>query len=152
MIIVYILMYIMLLLSVKCCSCIGLQMKLFLYVACTTEMHTVCPWEQFKLSCNVRLHTRTLMYFCLTTGLVADWPGGSIPGRESILLYKTITWEPSFSWLQGEFFPHVCFGYEAGCALYKFYPNDILLTLLEQPESKRLRRHLPNNLPTRFMV
>jgi hypothetical protein len=32
------------------------------------------------------------------------------------------------------------------------YPNDILLTLLEQPERKRLRRHLPNDLPTRLMV
>jgi hypothetical protein len=32
------------------------------------------------------------------------------------------------------------------------HPNDILLTLLEQPEHKRLRRHLPNDLPTRFMV
>jgi hypothetical protein len=31
------------------------------------------------------------------------------------------------------------------------HPNDILLTLLEQPERKRLRRHLPNE-PTRFMV
>jgi hypothetical protein len=30
--------------------------------------------------------------------------------------------------------------------------NDILLTLFEQPERKRLRRHLPNNLPTRLMV
>jgi hypothetical protein len=32
------------------------------------------------------------------------------------------------------------------------HPNDILLTLLEQPERQRLRRHLPNDLPTRFMV
>jgi hypothetical protein len=32
------------------------------------------------------------------------------------------------------------------------HPNDILLTLLEPPERKRQRRHLPNNLPTRFMV
>jgi hypothetical protein len=32
------------------------------------------------------------------------------------------------------------------------HPNDILLTLLEQPERKRLRRRLPNDLPTRFMV
>jgi hypothetical protein len=32
------------------------------------------------------------------------------------------------------------------------HPNDILLTLLEQPERKRLRRHLSNDLPTRFMV
>jgi hypothetical protein len=31
-------------------------------------------------------------------------------------------------------------------------PNYILLTLLEQPECIRLRRHLPNDLPTRFMV
>jgi hypothetical protein len=30
--------------------------------------------------------------------------------------------------------------------------NYILLTFLEQPERKRLRRHLPNDLPTRFMV
>jgi hypothetical protein len=32
------------------------------------------------------------------------------------------------------------------------HPNDILLTLLEQPKRKWLRRHLPNDLPTRFMV
>jgi hypothetical protein len=32
------------------------------------------------------------------------------------------------------------------------HPNKILLTLLEPPERKRLRRHLPNDLPTRFMV
>jgi hypothetical protein len=32
------------------------------------------------------------------------------------------------------------------------YPNDLLLTLLEPPERKHLRRHLPNDLPTRFMV
>jgi hypothetical protein len=32
------------------------------------------------------------------------------------------------------------------------HPNDILLTLLEPPERKRLRHHLPNGLPTGFMV
>jgi hypothetical protein len=32
------------------------------------------------------------------------------------------------------------------------HPNDILLTLFEPPERKSLRRHLPNDLPTRFMV
>jgi hypothetical protein len=32
------------------------------------------------------------------------------------------------------------------------HPNDILLTLLEPPESKRLRRHLPSDLSTRFIV
>jgi hypothetical protein len=32
------------------------------------------------------------------------------------------------------------------------HPNDILLTLLEPPERKRLRRHQLNDLPTRFMV
>jgi hypothetical protein len=30
--------------------------------------------------------------------------------------------------------------------------NDVLLTLLEPPERKRLQHHLPNDLPTRFMV
>jgi hypothetical protein len=30
------------------------------------------------------------------------------------------------------------------------HPNSILLTLLEQPEHRRLRRLLPNDLPTRF--
>jgi hypothetical protein len=30
------------------------------------------------------------------------------------------------------------------------HPNNILLTLLEQPEHRRLRRLLPNDLPTRF--
>jgi hypothetical protein len=38
------------------------------------------------------------------------------------------------------------------CYRLTAHPNDILLALLEQPERKRLRRHLPNNLPTRFMV
>jgi hypothetical protein len=32
------------------------------------------------------------------------------------------------------------------------HPNDILLILLEQPERKRLRLHLPNDLLTEFMV
>jgi hypothetical protein len=32
------------------------------------------------------------------------------------------------------------------------HSNDILLTLVEPPERKRLRRHLPNDLKTRFMV
>jgi hypothetical protein len=32
------------------------------------------------------------------------------------------------------------------------HPNDTLLTLLETPEHRRLRRYLPNDLPTRFMV
>jgi hypothetical protein len=32
------------------------------------------------------------------------------------------------------------------------HPNDIFLSLLEPSESKRLRCHLPNDLPTRFMV
>jgi hypothetical protein len=37
-------------------------------------------------------------------------------------------------------------------ALLTAHPNDILLTFLEQPEHKRLPRHMPNDLPTRFMV
>jgi hypothetical protein len=38
------------------------------------------------------------------------------------------------------------------CACLTAQPNDILLTLLEQPERKTLRHHLPNDLPTRFRV
>jgi hypothetical protein len=29
-------------------------------------------------------------------------------------------------------------------------PNDLILTLLEPPDLRRLRRLLPNDLPTRF--
>jgi hypothetical protein len=32
------------------------------------------------------------------------------------------------------------------------HPKDTLLTLLETPEHRRLRRYLPNDLPARFMV
>jgi hypothetical protein len=32
------------------------------------------------------------------------------------------------------------------------HPNDLLVNLIEVPENRRLRRHLPNNLPTRFLV
>jgi hypothetical protein len=33
-------------------------------------------------------------------------------------------------------------------------PNDLILvvTLMELPDNRRLRRHLPNDLPTRFLV
>jgi hypothetical protein len=30
------------------------------------------------------------------------------------------------------------------------YPNDLILPLLEPPDLRRLRRFLPNDLPTRF--
>jgi hypothetical protein len=32
------------------------------------------------------------------------------------------------------------------------HPNDLLVNLMEPPDNKRLRRHLPNDLPTRFLV
>jgi hypothetical protein len=32
------------------------------------------------------------------------------------------------------------------------HPNGLALNLTEQPDSRRLRRHLPNDLPTRFLV
>jgi hypothetical protein len=32
------------------------------------------------------------------------------------------------------------------------HPNGILVNLMEQPGNRRLRRHLPNDLPTRFLV
>jgi hypothetical protein len=32
------------------------------------------------------------------------------------------------------------------------HPNDLILNLMELPDNSRLRRHLPNDLPTRFLV
>jgi hypothetical protein len=32
------------------------------------------------------------------------------------------------------------------------YPNDLIVNLIELPDNRRLRRHLPNDLPTRFLV
>jgi hypothetical protein len=32
------------------------------------------------------------------------------------------------------------------------HPNDLIINLIELPDNRRLRRHLPNDLPTRFLV
>jgi hypothetical protein len=32
------------------------------------------------------------------------------------------------------------------------HPNNLIVNLIELPDNRRLRRHLPNNLPTRFLV
>jgi hypothetical protein len=32
------------------------------------------------------------------------------------------------------------------------HPNGLVVNLMELPDNKRLRRHLPNDLPTRFLV
>jgi hypothetical protein len=32
------------------------------------------------------------------------------------------------------------------------HPNDLIVNLIELPNNRRLRRHLPNDLPTRFLV
>jgi hypothetical protein len=32
------------------------------------------------------------------------------------------------------------------------HPNDLIVNLVELPDNRRLRRHLPNDLPTRFLV
>jgi hypothetical protein len=32
------------------------------------------------------------------------------------------------------------------------HPNDLIVNLIDLPENGRLRRHLPNDLPTRFLV
>jgi hypothetical protein len=32
------------------------------------------------------------------------------------------------------------------------HPNDLIVNLMELPDNKQLRTHLPNNLPTRFLV
>jgi hypothetical protein len=32
------------------------------------------------------------------------------------------------------------------------HPNDLIVNLMELPDNRRLRRHLPTGLPTRFLV
>jgi hypothetical protein len=32
------------------------------------------------------------------------------------------------------------------------HPNDLIVNLIELPDNRRLRRHLPDDLPTRFLV
>jgi hypothetical protein len=32
------------------------------------------------------------------------------------------------------------------------HPNDLIVNLIELPDNRLLRRHLPNNLPTRSLV
>jgi hypothetical protein len=32
------------------------------------------------------------------------------------------------------------------------HPNDLIVNLMELLDNRRLRRHLPNDLPTRFLV
>jgi hypothetical protein len=32
------------------------------------------------------------------------------------------------------------------------HPNDLIVNLMEQPDNRRLRRHLPNDLPIKFLV
>jgi hypothetical protein len=32
------------------------------------------------------------------------------------------------------------------------HPNGLVVNLMGQPENRRLRRHLPNDLPTRLLV
>jgi hypothetical protein len=32
------------------------------------------------------------------------------------------------------------------------HPNDLIANLIELPDNRQLRRHLPNYLPTRFLV
>jgi hypothetical protein len=37
-------------------------------------------------------------------------------------------------------------------ARHSAYQNDLIVNLMELPDNGRLRRHLPNDLPTRFLV
>jgi hypothetical protein len=32
------------------------------------------------------------------------------------------------------------------------HPNDVVVDIMAQPDNRRFRRHLPNGLPTRFLV
>jgi hypothetical protein len=36
------------------------------------------------------------------------------------------------------------------CARLSVHPNDLVVNLMAQPDKRRLRRHMPNDLPTRF--
>jgi hypothetical protein len=43
--------------------------------------------------------------------------------------------------------------YSSQCsARLSAHPNDLIVNLMELPDNRRLRRHLPNDLPTRFLV
>jgi hypothetical protein len=37
-------------------------------------------------------------------------------------------------------------------ACLSVHPNDLIVNLMELPDNRRLRRHLPNDLPTRCLV
>jgi hypothetical protein len=37
-------------------------------------------------------------------------------------------------------------------ACFSAHPNDLIVNLMELPDKRRLRRRLPNDLPTRFLV
>jgi hypothetical protein len=37
-------------------------------------------------------------------------------------------------------------------ARIRAHPNDFIVNLIELPDNRRLRKHLPNDLPTRFLV
>jgi hypothetical protein len=37
-------------------------------------------------------------------------------------------------------------------ARLRAHPNDLIVKLIELPVNRRLRRHLPNDLPTTFLV
>jgi hypothetical protein len=38
------------------------------------------------------------------------------------------------------------------CARLSVHPNDTVVNLMAQPDNRRLRTHLPNDLPTIFIV
>jgi hypothetical protein len=37
-------------------------------------------------------------------------------------------------------------------ARLRAHPNGLVVNLMQQPDNRRLRKHLPNDLPTRFLV
>jgi hypothetical protein len=45
--------------------------------------------------------------------------------------------------------PRYCSQYSARLSAH---PNDLVVNLMEQPDNRRLRKHLSNYLPTRFFV
>jgi hypothetical protein len=46
----------------------------------------------------------------------------------------------------------ICRSSNQYCARITTHPNDQILTLMEIPDNRRLRRHVPNDLPNRFLL
>jgi hypothetical protein len=46
----------------------------------------------------------------------------------------------------------ICYYSSQYSAHLSTHPNDLIVNVTELPDNRRLQRHLPNDLPTRFLV